>query len=92
MSRWLAVVSLLILLLGGSFPSAAQARIKDSWPYEKLRRQADLIVIVHPTATADVNGQPKERPPADYLVPVVTEFEVDTVFGMWVDNAESLCR
>ena len=42
---------LLILMLNMVLPSSARARKVESWPYERLMREADLVVIAHAVST-----------------------------------------
>jgi hypothetical protein len=44
-----------------------------SWPFDKLFKNADLVVVVKALATKDVDDP---KPPKDYLVCTVTTFQV----------------
>jgi hypothetical protein len=54
------------------------ARQLEDWPYDKLFKNADLVVIVKPSAVRDATEKDKAIPPdnEDYLVGVVTSFKV----------------
>ena len=55
------------------------ARGIESWPYDKLFKNSDLVIIVKPLSVRDATEQDKAIPPddgKDFLVGVVTSFEV----------------
>jgi hypothetical protein len=68
MASCLTVSSLLACLLTGR-------QIQD-WPYEKLFKRADLIVIVKPLEVREANIQDDAKPPQDYLTGIVTKFKI----------------
>src|SRR6516225_2579356 len=68
MASCLTVSSLLACLLTG--------RLLEDWPYEKLFKRADLIVIVKPLEVREANIQDEAKPPQDYLTGVVTKFKI----------------
>jgi hypothetical protein len=58
--------------------SHLHARVIEHWPYDKLFKHADLVVIVRPLSVRDATAKDKAVPPGkrDYLVGVVTNFKV----------------
>src|SRR5262245_9067241 len=71
----LILVGLCLALMGGAIP----ARQIADWPYDKLFKHADLVVIVLPVSVRDAAEKDKAVPPRgmeDYLVGVVTSFKV----------------
>jgi hypothetical protein len=48
----------------------------EDWPYEKLFKRAELIVIVKPIEVRDANSQDSAKPPEDYLEGVATKFKL----------------
>jgi hypothetical protein len=71
MASCLTVSSLLACLLTG--------RQIEDWPYEKLFKRADLIVIVKPLEVRGANIQDDAKVPEDYqdyMTGVVTKFKV----------------
>jgi hypothetical protein len=63
----------LTLLVGRS-----QARSIEDWPFDKLFKHAELVVIVRPLSVRDATAKDKAVPPGnrDYLAGVVTTFKV----------------
>jgi hypothetical protein len=75
----IVALTCLVLLFGH-----VHARQIQDWPYEKLFKRADLVIIVTPLAVRDAKEEDKATPPGngDYLTGVVTSFEVlQTVKG-----------
>jgi hypothetical protein len=69
------------VVLGGAWLALlagdSQARPTPSrWPFEKLFKHADLVVVVKPVATRDATDKDGIVPPEDYLTGVVTTFHV----------------
>ncbi len=65
----------LALLLAGD----SHARQIESWPYEKLFKHADLVVVVKPLSVRDATAKDKAVPPPgtrSYLTGIVTNFKV----------------
>lgn len=44
---------MLVALLVGLAPQSSAARLVESWPYEKLLKESDLVVIATATGTKD---------------------------------------
>jgi hypothetical protein len=71
-----------LLILSGAFLALTcgdcPARQIEDWPYNKLFKKADLVVIVKPLSVRDATEKDKAVPPEgkDYLVGVVTKFKV----------------
>jgi hypothetical protein len=79
----------IILLLALGFSSDSQARQIENWPYEKLFKHADLVVVVKPLTVRKAEKTDNARPPddCDYLTGVVTNFQVLLVVkGQWKDK------
>ncbi len=70
------------LLLSVAFLAAAcsecTARQIEDWPYDKLFKNAELVVIVKAASVRDATEKDRAVPPkgADYLTGVVTSFKV----------------
>jgi hypothetical protein len=64
-------------LFAGSCGDCPAREIED-WPYDKLFKTADLVVIVQPLSVRDAAEKDKAVPPygRDYLVGIVTNFKV----------------
>jgi hypothetical protein len=61
-NRMTQLKSAFFLLAFLSFPALSDARPVPAWPYEKLFKQSDLVVIAHPTESVDVKDRMKENP------------------------------
>jgi hypothetical protein len=62
-----------------STAGSLRARQIEDWPYDKLFKHADLVVIVKPLSVRDATEKDKAAPPEagkDYLVGIVTKFAV----------------
>jgi hypothetical protein len=58
-------------------PRSAVARLVEAWPYEKLTKNSDLIVVAVPVGTKEVNERKDfDRGNGAYLQGVVTTFVV----------------
>jgi hypothetical protein len=68
-----AIVGAMTLLL---VASAASARLVPHWPYDKLAREADAILIAGPMSSADTNDVSSEVAFRTELVGVDTTFRV----------------
>lgn len=68
------IAALLILSFG-----TAWGRLIESWPYDKLFKNAELVIIAKAVSVRDANNADKANPPRDYLVGVVTTLEVEHV-------------
>jgi hypothetical protein len=57
---------------------AQSRRFIANWPYDKLFKHADLVVIVLPLSVRDATAKDKAVPPGDhyFLAGVVTNFKV----------------
>jgi hypothetical protein len=63
----------------GILCSSLSARQIEDWPYDKLFKQADLVVIVKPLAVRDASKEDQAIPPkghSNLLTGLVTTFEV----------------
>jgi hypothetical protein len=75
------------VVLGGAclvlLASDSHARVTPScWPFEKLFKHADLVVVVKPVATREATEKDRAVPPKDsarFLTGVVTTFHVGVV-------------
>jgi hypothetical protein len=71
------------LLLGGlasgTFITATCARQIEDWPFAKLMKKADLVVIANMVSETDAGQRVTDKPSKDYLVGVLTTFEVKAV-------------
>jgi hypothetical protein len=58
--------------------SECHARQIENWPYEKLFKTAEVVVIGKPVSVRDATEKDKAAPPhgEQYLVGVVTKFEI----------------
>jgi hypothetical protein len=58
--------------------SQSHARQIEDWPYDKLFKHSELVVIVRPLSVRDATAKDKAVPPGnrDYLVGVVTNFKI----------------
>jgi hypothetical protein len=72
-----------VLILFGTFLAPicghCSARQIEDWPYDKLFKNADLVVIVQPLSVRDATEKDKAIPPEvgkDWLVGIVTNFKV----------------
>jgi hypothetical protein len=72
--RRLTVVAVLAVLLAPAATSGA--RLNPSWPYKKLLKEADLVVIAEATATADTKDRFRERGVKVEYIGVETTFDV----------------
>jgi hypothetical protein len=74
------------LALASSADSLHARQIED-WPYDKLFKHADLVVIVKPLSVRDAKAEDKADPPEDYLTGIVTTFKVVHVLkGEYADK------
>jgi hypothetical protein len=64
-------VSWLALLCGN-----ANAREIEDWPYDKLFKHSELVVIVNALEVREAKKEDRAKPPAKYLTGVVTTFDV----------------
>jgi hypothetical protein len=69
----------LTLLLTLALTPLAPARQVESWSYERLFKEADLVVIATAKATADTNDAPPDNRWKSALVGQQTTFTVDVV-------------
>jgi hypothetical protein len=74
MARWAIAVA---LLATGVEPAAA--RLIPSWPYDKLFREADLVVLARPVSSADSGEVTKHNSWKVDFVGVNTKFEARAV-------------
>jgi hypothetical protein len=68
-----------VCLLGGSVllgVSPSLARQLEDWPFDKLFKHADLVVIAKAISTAEAGKDIKDKPPEDFLKPILTTLEV----------------
>ncbi len=63
------------------------ARQIPEWPYDKLFKHAELVVIVRPISVREAKAGEAADPPASYLTGVVTNFRVlHVVKGQYADK------
>jgi hypothetical protein len=84
MHRLLLPSALAILAL----PALARARLVPDWPYEKLLKEADVVVIVKAVSSKDTKDVMKERPWNIGFQGVETTFTVQAVLKGKVDGDE----
>ena len=73
-----AVLPVLMLWVGGT-PAGASARMLENWPYERLFKAADLVVIARPTGSADSDDRNADNPWKEEFIGVCTTFKVQAV-------------
>ena len=68
-------------------PHMAEARALESWPYERLLKEADLVVIAEAVSMADAGETTKDNIWNVEFIGVVTKFKVRTVLkGKYEDD------
>ena len=75
MHRFLLLTALAIL----AFPGLSHARLLPSWPYEKLLKEADLVVIVKAVESKDTKDVLKDNPWKVEFQGMETTFSVEAV-------------
>jgi hypothetical protein len=75
-------IATFMILLGAFFALTCgdcPARQIEEWPYDKLFKNADLVVILKPVSVRDATEKDKAVPPdpgKDFMVGIVTKFKV----------------
>jgi hypothetical protein len=70
----------MLTILSGPHIAAHTAKSPiETWPYEKLVKQSELIIIARATSVRDAKPGDSVVPGRDYLVGVITAFRVDCV-------------
>src|SRR5258708_17493197 len=64
------------IALSTVYPTAVCSRQIEDWPYDKLFKQAELVVVAKVTSVEDAGKRVTDKPPAEYLLGVITAFEV----------------
>jgi hypothetical protein len=77
MRHWLGILLLAFVCI--VMTATAQARVVALWPYERLFKEADVIVIAAAAETVDTDAQPAYRDWAPFLVGQRTTFTIDCV-------------
>jgi hypothetical protein len=81
-----------LLLLTGlatlACPALAQARLLPSWPYEKLLKEADVVVIVKAVSSKDTKDVFKDDPWKATFQGVETTFTVEAVLKGKVEGGK----
>jgi hypothetical protein len=73
-------IGLFVLVLGvGTIPSVASARRLEDWPYERLFKAADLVVIARPTTSEDCADRSADNPWKEEFIGVNTTFKVEAI-------------
>jgi hypothetical protein len=87
------MVKTLVPLLGASLglcfiPSASDARLLEHWPYDKLMKKSDLVVIAKAIKSEDTADRYLEHSWAREFAGVDTTFEVKQALKGKVDGKE----
>jgi hypothetical protein len=75
--RFAALVTLFLAVLLGTCVPSASARLIENWPYEKLFKESDLVVIAKATESKDSGEKAKLGWDTDFIG-VNTSFEVQS--------------
>jgi hypothetical protein len=81
-------VGLPLAVLVALMPTRAEARGLESWPYDRLTREADLVVIAQPTSVADAGESWMGNPWQVEFVGVVTTFKVQATLKGKIEGDE----
>ncbi len=79
MSARTLTVFVTVLISADIFSASIYGRQIDDWPYEKLAKEADLILVAKAISTDDAAADVADKPPRDYLVGVISSFQVKYV-------------
>jgi hypothetical protein len=79
MFRLDALTTMLGLVALAAFASTSQARAIKVWTYQELFEGADLVVLARAVSDADAGYRVTDKPLRNYLVGVLTTFEVEQV-------------
>src|SRR5262245_4154502 len=75
------------MIFGCFIASSTMSQQPPHWPFERLFKQADLVVVARALSTVDAGVDVKDKLPRDYFIRVVTTLEVDYVIkGEWKDK------
>jgi hypothetical protein len=75
-----------VLVVLAATAGSASARLIPNWPYDKLTREADVVVVATPVASADTNETPLDEPFRAALTGVETKFAVRAVLKGKLDG------
>jgi hypothetical protein len=77
---------ILLAAVAGAGPAGVFARLVESWPYARLLRESQLVVIARPVATADSGDRTTENPWKVEFLGVNTDFRVEAVLKGTLDG------
>jgi hypothetical protein len=63
----------------GTTAATASARLLENWPYERLLKEADLVIIARATAVEDTQDRTTENPWKAEFLGVCTTFQVKAI-------------
>jgi hypothetical protein len=77
--RTLMVATLSSFVALGVLTPTLSARLLENWPYDRLFKEADLVVIARATSTEDCDDKTSDNPWKEEFLGLNTAFSVETV-------------